>query len=287
MQAELAGVDAQVHAELSRLGAEHKKIDSEVMSLLPIAIERSLHLKLGMGSMLEYCERVLGYDVHTAREHIRVAKALLDLPKTHEAVAAGDVSYTAAREITRVATDDTEAEWIAVAQSRNAREVERAVAGRRPGDLPSSPPRAAAMKDDLIFSVTAEDRAVILAAVDAVRKSIDTGMSAGAALALICRRPAPAESSTLPARPALAMIQCEECARGWADVRGDRTELDPQAVERRLCDPKVTDGVGKKTVEIPLATRRAVWRRDRGRCVVPGCRNHMFVEIHHLRSILE
>ena len=287
MQKELTGVDAQVHHELTRLGGELTKTDAEVMSWLPIAIERSLHLKLGMGSMVEYCERVLRYDVHTARERLRVARALLDLPKTHTAVAAGDLSYTAAREITRVATDDTEAEWIAFARTRNAREVERGVVGREKGDLPSAPPKPAAIRDKLIFTVTGEEKAVILAAVDVVRKSIDARMSAGAALALVCRRPAPADSSNLPERSPLAMIQCEECARGWTDVRGERTEFEQPAVERRLCDPKVTDGVGKKTVEIPLATRRAVWRRDRGCCVVPGCRNHMFVEVHHLRSILE
>src|SRR5690606_2886363 len=34
---------------------------------------------------------------------------------------------------------------------------------------------------------------------------------------------------------------------------------------------------------IPPAVRRAVLRRDRHRCRAPGCRNHSFVDVHHVR----
>ena len=33
---------------------------------------------------------------------------------------------------------------------------------------------------------------------------------------------------------------------------------------------------------IPPRTRREVLRRDGGRCVIPGCRNSLFLDIHHL-----
>jgi hypothetical protein len=33
---------------------------------------------------------------------------------------------------------------------------------------------------------------------------------------------------------------------------------------------------------IPPATRRLVLRRDGGRCVVPGCRHGVFLDVHHL-----
>ena len=36
------------------------------------------------------------------------------------------------------------------------------------------------------------------------------------------------------------------------------------------------------TQTIPPATRRAVIRRDRKRCVVPGCNNHVWLDVHHL-----
>jgi hypothetical protein len=34
--------------------------------------------------------------------------------------------------------------------------------------------------------------------------------------------------------------------------------------------------------DVPPAVRRDVMRRDRGRCVVPGCRQAVFVDIHHI-----
>ena len=34
--------------------------------------------------------------------------------------------------------------------------------------------------------------------------------------------------------------------------------------------------------ETPPAIRREVFRRDRGRCIVPGCRNATYVDLHHL-----
>jgi hypothetical protein len=34
--------------------------------------------------------------------------------------------------------------------------------------------------------------------------------------------------------------------------------------------------------DIPPATRRLVWARDRGRCRVPGCRSTRGLDLHHL-----
>jgi hypothetical protein len=34
--------------------------------------------------------------------------------------------------------------------------------------------------------------------------------------------------------------------------------------------------------DVPPAVRREIMRRDGGRCVVPGCRNAVFVDLHHL-----
>ena len=42
-------------------------------------------------------------------------------------------------------------------------------------------------------------------------------------------------------------------------------------------------GVAKRaTQNIPPAIRRKVMRRDKGRCVVPGCKHTHFVDVHHL-----
>jgi len=38
----------------------------------------------------------------------------------------------------------------------------------------------------------------------------------------------------------------------------------------------------RATQTVPPATRRLVHRRDHGRCVVPGCSNHMYLDVHHV-----
>src|SRR5258706_7597255 len=62
---------------------------------------------LGMVSALDYCERVLGYGPRAAHDRLRVAKALGELPGMTEALASGELPFTAGREPTRVTTPPT------------------------------------------------------------------------------------------------------------------------------------------------------------------------------------
>ena len=62
-----------------------------------------------------------------AREHVRVARALADLPKLSDAMRRGKVSYSKMRAITRVATAETEDDLLNVALSGTAAHVEKIV----------------------------------------------------------------------------------------------------------------------------------------------------------------
>jgi hypothetical protein len=66
-----------------------------------------------------------------AREHVRVARALGTLPRLGQALARGELSYSKARELTRVATPETEERLLAVGRSGTAEHVERIVRGWR------------------------------------------------------------------------------------------------------------------------------------------------------------
>jgi hypothetical protein len=70
-----------------------------------------------------------------------VAEALEALPILAEALRSGRACWSVLRELTRVATPETEREWLATAEGRTAREVERLVSGLAPGSRPSDPPR--------------------------------------------------------------------------------------------------------------------------------------------------
>ena len=62
-----------------------------------------------------------------AREHVRVARALAELPRLSDAMRRGKVSYSKVRAITRVATPETEDDLLNVALSGTAAHVEKIV----------------------------------------------------------------------------------------------------------------------------------------------------------------
>jgi hypothetical protein len=63
----------------------------------------------------------------TAREHVRVARALGELPLVREAFASGALSYSKVRAIVRAATPATERELVDLAQVATAAQLERLV----------------------------------------------------------------------------------------------------------------------------------------------------------------
>ena len=66
-----------------------------------------------------------------AREHVRVARALGTLPCLAEALGRGELSHSKIRELTRVATPETEERLLAVGRAGTAEHVQRIVRGWR------------------------------------------------------------------------------------------------------------------------------------------------------------
>ena len=95
---------------------------------------------LGYGSMIEYLQRACGYAPSTAFERMRVAEALEALPAMRGALAAGEVSFSAVKALSRVATPDDEGAWLAAIQHCTVREIEDATRGHHPGDGPDAAP---------------------------------------------------------------------------------------------------------------------------------------------------
>src|SRR5919206_5239290 len=66
-----------------------------------------------------------------AREHVRVARRLADLPELRSAFAAGRLSYSKLRALTRVENVEREAELLELAEHATAAQLERLVRGYR------------------------------------------------------------------------------------------------------------------------------------------------------------
>jgi hypothetical protein len=88
----------------------------------------------GIRSCAQWLSWRCGMALGTAREHVRVARSLRSLPQTRAALAAGDISFSKARAITRIATKETEPELLTVGRHGTAQQVETVVRGLRRAD---------------------------------------------------------------------------------------------------------------------------------------------------------
>lgn len=79
----------------------------------------------------EWLSWACGTSAVTAREYVRVGLALRDLPRIRERFAAGTISYSKVRAITRVATPQAEEDLLHLADSAPASQLERIIAGCR------------------------------------------------------------------------------------------------------------------------------------------------------------
>jgi hypothetical protein len=102
----------QAHAALQQIARKRAVLDVEEAHWLVIAKRTCVHVELGFATFLEYMERMLGYGRRVAFERLRVAEKLEELPETRELLASGAITYSAVRELTRVAEPETEHAWL-------------------------------------------------------------------------------------------------------------------------------------------------------------------------------
>jgi Domain of unknown function (DUF222)/HNH endonuclease len=128
---------AESAAELERLGDEIAELaahlDAATFRLLELI--REFDARGGWNSGFRSCAAWLNWRIGlgpgAAREHVRVARALGTLPRVSHALARGELSYSKVRELTRVATPETEERLLAAARAGTAEHVERLVRGWR------------------------------------------------------------------------------------------------------------------------------------------------------------
>jgi Domain of unknown function (DUF222)/HNH endonuclease len=129
------------HAAIDRLGDEIAELSAhlEAATARLLDLIREFDARGGWNSGFSSCAAWLswrvGYAPGAARERVRVARALGTLPLLAQALARGELSYAKVRELTRVATPETEETLLAVGRAGTAEHVERIVRGWRRMDL--------------------------------------------------------------------------------------------------------------------------------------------------------
>jgi hypothetical protein len=312
------------HEALSRLAKTRAGLDWEEGQCLLTAMRTGAHRHLGFGSFSEYVDVSFGYKPHSVEEKLRVAEALEGLPELSQSLKEGALSWSAVRELTRVAVPQTEHEWLDAARGLRMRDVERLVSCRKPGDRPTDQADPNRARHRLSFEVSAETFALFREAIGKLRRDTPGPLDEETALLLMARQVLRGPSDAGRASYQIALHVCEQCRRGFQEARGELVEVGSEIVEMACCDAQhigrvdaSSDPAGshvgaqdsgptdtptkaarssrrsrqcdvkapkrKRAVQkIPPAVRREVRLRDRGCCVVPGCRNASFLDQHHL-----
>ncbi len=254
------------------------------------------HHAFGCITLRQYVELTCGVNAMAARERVRVALALAELPAIDAALAAGRLSYSKVRAITRVATPETEAEWLATARAHSAEKIEYLVARTHKGEPLRRCLATRALNKHttrMTVDLPAEEMEVVMRALEAVRKAAGGSLSASEALVYLaadCLAGEVKPAST--AERYTVVVHAGKDGSSWLETEAGSAPLRPQVVERLLCDCSVRlareDEEGKMILSqrqrtVPLVTRRSVEIRDGCRCRVPGCRNHIWLDAHHVK----
>jgi hypothetical protein len=172
----------EAHDELAELARRRAELDGVEGSALLRAFRAGVHRHLGFASFAEYVERLFGYSRRTLDDKLRTAEALEGLPALSRSLRERAVSWSTARELARVATVDTEREWIEAARGRSVHEVERLVSGRGRGAHPGESPAAAEQRRVLRFEVNPETFATFREAMKLLRQTANQQLDDDTAL---------------------------------------------------------------------------------------------------------
>ncbi len=268
---------------------------------------RALYRELGHASMELYVTEGLGCTRNRYWQFKHLADDLDRLPVLKDAVSSGQVGWTKAQQVARVATAETESLWVDRAVAGGRRELEvavRAALGKKPaqakrreaaGQLafaavadPVAPaqvvdvPTTISLRADALQLARFEallEKALKLRAVPAGTDRLDVILAALESLV--------ASADGAPNRnaaPAVQVVvqQCPDCAAAAAVTSRGEKRLAPAQVDALACDARVKRLGRPNRAVIAPSVRTAVLARDRYKCATPGCGATHFLEVHHV-----
>lgn len=117
----------QVHDRLQKALVELSRAEHNAVLWFAEVAGRRLYRELGYSSVHLYASEALGFSKSKTSQFVRLSEALEDLPAVRQSLAAGEIGWTKARELVKVATPKNEQRWLARARKSSRRELERQV----------------------------------------------------------------------------------------------------------------------------------------------------------------
>ena len=254
----------------------------------------------------------LGARAATAREWVRVARKLRDLPAIRATHASGALSWDQLRPLTRYATTETDRKLAKQAPAMTVpqlyREAARHEKDRKKRADSDQQLRSTDMRWDddgrflhLEATLPAEQGARVERAVEerAQQIEVEDGVldpAAARRLDALVELMTSSGDGTSPATLVVhadAKVLTQEAtpdAEHLAETESG-IQLSGDAVRRLACDAKVEwvlerdgrpVGIGRRGRMVRGALRRAVLHRDGGMCAVPGCERKGYLHAHHV-----
>lgn len=241
--------DAELVREIGRRAGRERRATAEFIRALIEFDRRRLYLGEGYASLFAYCTEALHYSEHAAFNRIEVARAAARWPQLLAAIEDGSLHLAAARVLAPHLTEDNVELAIANARHKSKREVEEVA--------------AALARRNMLVAVAAEQYRLHLTI---SRQARDTLRQVQALLS----HQLPDGNPAVIFERALSVLLMQ--------LEKDKTGATPEP--RR--QPPAAEG----SRNIPRAVKRAVWRRDLGRCAFVGrqgrCSERHALEFHHV-----
>jgi hypothetical protein len=312
----------QRESVLDGLAHRRSAVHAELLRAIAAADRAEDYKADGMWSMADWLTYRYALPAPVARQWVKAAHALEDLPLLRAQYAAGNVSFDQVTQALSWAKPDDDATLAELLPTLGFAEVEAMAKRRRRlrrGDADDAHrqthlrirPDRSGLGSRVSGFLPTEDAAVITEALDrrteAAGPDPETGIwgpydqRTAHALRDLCAEDLAdhAAPSTAP-DASMVVIHVPASTVGWtgddapphgnATINGDPIVSD--ALQRRLCDTKIefhvdsptgaTVGIGRASRTIPLWLRRRILHRDGGCCRWPGCHRRIR-HVHHIQ----
>jgi hypothetical protein len=205
---------------------------------------RGLFRRHGFSSTVQFALMKLHLPTRKTRELIRVARALEGLSLMDRAFSKGKISWSAVRELTRVAVKETEGEWLSLAEGSSLRKIEQTVSRAAHGERPPKDPYSLSKTRYRVEArLSAEDYAVVQTAWARLRETAGEELDAASAMVLLAQRflEQPLELQEKDCRKAYQVVyhRCSQCARAWVESSDGPEGISQSKVAKREKEAEV------------------------------------------------
>jgi len=268
--------------------------------------ERALYYNSGCSSTTQFCQVKLKFSPRKAGELLRVAKDLVKLPALEQAFQHKQIPWTAVREVSRVAIQETEIKWLVWCKDRTVTQIERAVSATNPGDLPPEDgPLRLKLHPKLIFQMAPEIQALWEQCVERMGGAREENMNPNQVFEELLKQylSRPLNSDEMDKRRVYQGIihHCSSCRESYMDTDSGPLKLSPEVADNVMDQADIMDitpleekervleeaaggPVPKEERDLPNTPElsRQVRARDGYRCAVPGCNRKGYLQAHHI-----